>query len=221
MSRGNGGRHRMHANPFTIRGEIERPDWQGIYGRKAPLALDVGFGPGMFLVEMAKKWPQWNALGLEIRQHFVDGVLRESAKQGVENLHAMLINANTQLDDLIEDDSVAFVSVNFPDPWFKKRHQKRRVVRNDWLDLMSRKLQIGGEFHYVSDFDEGAHEALELLREHGCFEAAVADEFLEQSTTDIITEREITHGKRGDTIYRLLYRCIARAPAGISKASAE
>lgn len=206
MTRRHGSRHRIHANPFAVRGPMAKLDMEALFGRKAPLALDVGFGPGMFLLGLAEKYPQWNVLGMEIRQHFVDGVMDGAKERGLQNVHALVANANTQLDDCLADGCLHFLSLNFPDPWFKKRHQKRRVMQTSWLDLVARKMAVGSELHYVSDFGPGAEEALLLLGEHPAFEAVDGDRFLPESSTGIITEREITHQGRGDTIYRLHYR---------------
>lgn len=197
-------RHRQHGNPFNIRGPIPRPDWEQIYGRQAPFALDVGFGPGAFLLELARRHPEWNVLGLEIRDFFVQDVLSAARQLGLHNLHAMVANANTHLQELLDDESVIFVSLNFPDPWFKKRHHKRRVINEAWLDLLSRKMLPGASLHYASDFEEGALQAKELLDGHAAYHAPRPG-FLPESTTGIVSERELTHQRRGEPIYRLHY----------------
>lgn len=197
-------RHRQHGNPFNIRGPIELPNWEEVFGRAAPFAIDVGFAQGRFPVELARQHPQWNVLGLEIRDFWVEQLNDAARESNLRNLRAILANANSHLAELVPNESVIFVSVNFPDPWFKKRHRKRRVVNREWLDLIARKLMPKGELHYVSDYGPAAEEALELLREHPAFVGE--DRFLETSTTGILTEREITHQQRGEPIYRLLYR---------------
>jgi len=197
-------RHRQHGNPLAIRGPLEVPDWLEIFGRRAPFAIDVGFGPGMFLVELARQHPEWNVLGIEIRTHWVADVRVAAAAAGVSNLHALLGNANEHLEDLVPDNSTAFVSLNFPDPWFKRRHRKRRVLRVDWLDRVAAKLMAGGELHYMTDFQPAAQEALKLLEAHPAFEGSGG--FAAASTTGIPSEREETHLRRGHAVYRLLYR---------------
>ena len=200
-------RHRLHANPFNIRGPIAAPDWPAIFGRRAPFALDIGFGDGRFTVELARRHPEWDVIGLEIRQHLVDGLLEAGRSAKLANLHALLANANLQLDGLLPEASVAFVAVNFPDPWFKNRHKKRRVVNPDWVRLILPKLLPRAEIHAATDYEPGARQILEVLDAepaldnldgHGAFAA--------ESTTGILTEREITHTKRGEPIYRVRYR---------------
>src|SRR6478609_1711806 len=108
-------RHRRHANPFTLRGPIGVPDWQAIYGREAPFAIDVGCGPGRFVWGLARLHPEWNVLGLEIRAHLVAETLAGAREAGLTNVHALVANANLHLSALLPPASVAFVSVNFPD----------------------------------------------------------------------------------------------------------
>ncbi|MEZ4271419.1 MAG: tRNA (guanosine(46)-N7)-methyltransferase TrmB [Myxococcota bacterium] len=198
-------RHRQHANPFNIRQSVPALISHQIYGREAPMALDVGFGSGMFLLELARRNPQWNILGLEIRQHLIDDVLGSASQQNLRNLHAILANANLHLETLIADASLIFVSVNFPDPWFKKRHQKRRVINRTWLDLLARKMLPKASLHIMSDFEPLALDAKAVLAEHPAFHSPQGGDFLPESSTGILTEREITHQKRGCPIYRLHY----------------
>ncbi len=208
-------RYRQHGNPFSIRGAIEVPDWGAIYGRVAPFAIDVGFGAGRFLVELAQQHSEWNVLGLEIREHWVEQVRRHATELGLDNLYTMIANANTHLDELVPPTSVAFVSVNFPDPWFKKRHQKRRVVRRAWLDLLATKMIPGGELHYMTDYEPAALETLELLRAHTRFWGA-EEGFVATSTTGIQTERELSHTRRGQPVFRIACRLAApRSAPGV------
>lgn len=198
-------RIRMHRNPFTVAAP-EPLDWGAVYGREAPMALEIGFGPGEFLVQLAQAKPQWNVLGLEIRDQFVQHLRRQADVHKLKHLYALVANANLHLEDLIADESLAFVALNFPDPWFKKRHQKRRVVSSSFLDLLGRKLAVGGEFHYMSDYQPGAEQAQQLMRQHSAFVGEQQGDFLEYSTAAFTSARERTHVGRGERIFRLLFR---------------
>ena len=206
-------RHRIHANPFSVRWSGEIPDWQTVYAKEAPLALEVGFGPGQFLLELARQHPKWNVLGLEIRPHLVERVLEVAKTEGLGNVHAVLANANLHLDELIPDRSLQFVAINFPDPWFKKRHHKRRVVQWDWLNLITQKLQDGAQFHLMTDYAPIGHEAAELFAQRDDFEfESPSQGFASETTTGIRSERELIHMRRGDQIYRLhlRFRCTSK-----------
>ena len=200
-------RRRQHGNPFNIRGPIDTPDWTAVFGREAPFALDIGFGGGDFLLELARRHPEWNVLGLEIRRHLVDEVLEEARALGVRNLHALLANANEHLTALVPERSVAFVSINFPDPWYKKRHHKRRVVRSDWAQALATRLLPGAEVHAMTDYEPVGLQILDVLEAApGFTNLEGAGAFASGSTTGIRSEREGTHERRGEPIYRLRFR---------------
>ena len=199
-------RHRRHANPFTVRGAVEQVDWTQIYRREAPFALDVGCGPGRFVCDLAAAHPEWNVLGLEIRQHLVEEVLHGIAARRLPHAWAMVANANLHLAQLLPPRSVAFVSVNFPDPWYKQRHHKRRVVNAEWVTELCDKLAPGAEFHAMTDFLPIAREIRGVLENHPRFTCAVGgDGFATTSTTGLTSEREIKHMQRGEPIFRLRY----------------
>ena len=199
-------RHRRHANPFTVRGEAEQVDWAHVYQREAPFALDIGCGPGRFVCDLAAAHPEWNVLGMEIRQHLVEETRHSLAAQGLRHGWAMVANANVHLAELLPPRSVAFVSVNFPDPWYKKRHHKRRVVNAAWIDQLCDKLISGAEFHAMTDFEPIAQEIREVLENHPRFTCVVGgDGFAASSTTGLTSEREIKHMQRGEPIFRLRY----------------
>jgi len=199
-------RHRIHANPFSVPKPDPIPNWDKTFGRKAPIALEIGFGIGGFLLDLGAKHPELNVLGIEIRQHFVNGVLKQAASRELSNVQAIVANVNRDLDELLEDQSVSFVSVNFPDPWFKKRHHKRRVIQTDFLDILVRKMVPGGVFHLMTDFTPIGEDSLEIFEERMDFENLEGPgKFASESTTGIMSEREVTHMRRGDPISRLHY----------------
>lgn len=200
-------RHRRHANPFTLRGPLEPLDLDALFGRDAPLALDIGCGPGRFVLELAQVHPEWNVLGVEIRPHLVNGCLSDAVRLGLKNAQALLANANLQLPESLPDAKVCFVSVNFPDPWYKKRHRKRRVVNAKWLEDLMPALAPGAQLHCMSDFLPIAEEMRAVLDGDERWERAFEEaDFAEVSTTGLPTEREITHQARNEPIYRLSYK---------------
>lgn len=199
-------RHRKHANPLTICGPITAPPWEQIYGRIAPMALDVGFGEGRFLCELAQSHPEWNVLGLEIRPHLVQQALAVAHGAGINNVHAMMANANFHLDALIPDGSVQFVAVNFPDPWYKQRHRKRRVVRPEWVQALLPKLTADAQIHVMSDYEPLAREMRKVFEANTALRNMDGPmQYAAESTTGIQTEREIKHMGRGETIYRMRF----------------
>jgi len=208
-------RLRQHANPFNVRGDIAVTDLTALFGRAAPLALDVGFGLGGFTLELARRHPEWNVLGLEIREVLIERLTAAAVAQRLTNVRALLANANLHLHRLVPAHSVVFVALNFPDPWYKKRHHKRRVVRADWIQLLADKLLPGGELHISSDFEPLAREIDRLLRSAPGF-VSPDDGFAPHNTTGIVSERESKHLRRGDPIYRLRFRFQPDSPASLA-----
>mgnify|MGYP001310059113 CR=1 FL=1 len=187
-------RYRQHGNPFTIRAPKKMPDWNEIYGRKAPLALDIGFGEGGFTTELARNHPEWNVLGLEIRPHFVKWLMEARHEHRLNNLYGIVANANEHLGDLLENGSVEFVSINFPDPWSKKARRKHRIISERFLEMMHRLFRPNGEIHFKTDHREYFQYANDLLVQSGLFRILDHTVDLQQSKyaeTNIRTEFEM------------------------------
>jgi len=109
-----------------------------------PLHLDIGCARGRFLLRMAEVQPGWNYLGVEIREPLVDEANRLAAEAGMTNLHYAFCNAMLWLGKLFDgvpDGRLQMVTIQFPDPWFKKRHAKRRMVNIEMIDTIARHLK--------------------------------------------------------------------------------
>jgi tRNA (guanine-N7-)-methyltransferase len=194
-------RHRQHANPLTIIQPVAKPDWQAIFPRQAPLALDIGCGPGAFVIGLALAHPEWNVVGFEIRQFLVDDANAEIATRGLKNACVVFANVNIHLETLIDDSSVSFVSINFPDPWYKRRHHRRRVVQASWAKLLCQKLKPNAEIHVMTDYEPLSVQIQSVLMQTPGLVGGKAA----QSTTGIASEREVTHTKRGEAVYRMKF----------------
>ncbi len=135
-------RVRQHVNPLSYKycSPLTPPDWSEIYLRPTqPLHLDIGCARGRFLLKMASIHPQINFLGTEIRQALVKEANQERDRLQLHNLHFLFCNINVSLSLLLESlppGVLKFVSIQFPDPWFKNRHSKRRVVQYELVSLV-------------------------------------------------------------------------------------
>ncbi len=198
-------RHRRHANPFAMRFEVAPLDLTA-YARPQPLALDIGFGEGIFAIDLARTHPEWNVLGFEIREHYVRWLNDGARARNLTNLHAVQANASTHLDTVVPDASVAFLAINFPDPWFKRRHIKRRVLNPEWLAILEKKLLANAELHAMSDYEPIAREMHKVMSKAPGWETIVPLTSTGPSTTGIMTEREARHSGRGEPIHRMAYR---------------
>jgi len=138
-------------------------DFAAVFGNHNPVWLDIGFGNGESIIHAAKKHPEINFLGIEVHLPGVGHLLMGIEEHGLENVRIIRNDAVDMLKLYIKDESLAAIHVYFPDPWHKKRHHKRRLVNQDFLDLIQNKLQTGGRFHYASDWEPYAIEVQELL----------------------------------------------------------
>jgi tRNA (guanine-N7-)-methyltransferase len=143
-----------------------RGDWAAVFGREAPLHVEIGSGNGFFLAELAARNPEWNVLGIEIRYKRVVLCAKKIRKGGVGNARIARYHA-AFLDDLFEPGSLSGLYVNHPDPWPKTRHDKNRLISRWFLEDVVSLLKPGGWFRLKSDFKPNVDRAVELLDRDG------------------------------------------------------
>ncbi|MFS2221005.1 tRNA (guanosine(46)-N7)-methyltransferase TrmB [Pantoea sp. B65] len=134
-----------------------------LFGREAPVVLEIGFGMGASLVTMASSNPQQNFLGIEVHSPGVGACLGSAHEAGVDNLRVMCHDAVEVLQNMIPDNSLRMVQLFFPDPWHKARHNKRRIVQVPFAELVMQKLKLGGTFHMATDWEAYAQHMLEVM----------------------------------------------------------
>jgi len=138
-------------------------DQQVLFGREAPLVLEIGFGMGDSLVDMAKADPDKDFIGIEVHPPGVGRLINRAGLEGVDNLKTYMADANDVLEDCIADGSVDRVQLYFPDPWHKKKHHKRRIVQPAFVAQLVNKLKPGGKIHFATDWENYAEHMLEVL----------------------------------------------------------
>lgn len=127
-----------------------------LFGNDHPIVLEIGFGMGKSLVEMAKAAPELNFIGVEVHKPGVGACIALAAEQGVHNLKVYEHDAVEVLADCIPENSLTTVQLFFPDPWHKKKHHKRRIVQPDFVEAIRQKLMVGGVFHMATDWENYA-----------------------------------------------------------------
>jgi tRNA (guanine-N7-)-methyltransferase len=131
-------------------------DCTGAFGRKASNVLEIGFGMGASLLTMAEAQPEVNFVGIEVHPPGVGSLLLACDERGVENIRVYREDAVEVLKQCIVDASLDGIQLYFPDPWPKKKHQKRRIVQPDFVSLLGQKLKPGGFFHMATDWQNYA-----------------------------------------------------------------
>jgi len=127
------------------------------------LILEVGFGMGAATAELASMFPNTNFLGVEVYKPGVGKLLSRLEERGCENVRIIHDDAILVIERMIPEHSLDGIHLFFPDPWPKTRHHKRRIVRPVLASMMARRLKAGGYFYMVTDWEEYAHSALEVL----------------------------------------------------------
>ncbi|WP_198244248.1 tRNA (guanosine(46)-N7)-methyltransferase TrmB [methane-oxidizing endosymbiont of Gigantopelta aegis] len=133
------------------------------FANTAPIIVEIGFGNGESLAQMAENNPQNNYLGIEVHRPGVGHLLRLLAERNIDNVRVFHHDAIDILQQKIPDNTLAGIHLFFPDPWHKRRHHKRRIVRPSFVELLEKKLQSGGYFHAATDWEHYAKEMLKTL----------------------------------------------------------
>ena len=138
-------------------------DLDVLFGRQAFRVLEIGFGNGASLAEMAANYPENDYLGIEVHRPGVGNLLLQIEKQGLTNIRVSNDDAVEVLEKQIPNISLDAVYLFFPDPWHKKKHHKRRIVQTEFVQLVWSKLKPGGMFHMATDWENYAEHMLEVM----------------------------------------------------------
>ena len=195
----------QHVNPLApFYRQAPKPiDLADVFARpELPLHLDVGCARGRFILRMAKLEPDRNFLGVEIREPLVDEANRIAQENELHNLHYAFCNAMLWLDRLlinIPDDLLQTVTIQFPDPWFKKRHAKRRMVNVELVEMIVNKLAANGRIFVQTDIEQLAEEMFDLFQADERLTTMI-DEI--ENPFPVKTERELAVESRLLPVYR-------------------
>ena len=157
---------RAHDNLKAVYGipyAIQPLDLAATFGRDAPKILEIGFGMGDATAAIASAHPENDYLGIEVHSPGVGSLLNQIQECALANLRIIQHDAVEVLRDMIPDASLAGVHIFFPDPWHKKRHNKRRLIKHDFVALIARKLAPGGYLHCATDWEDYAIQILVVL----------------------------------------------------------
>jgi tRNA (guanine-N7-)-methyltransferase len=205
---------RQHVNPLSRYHQLPRPlpPLVDLFADPTrPLHLDIGCARGRCLLELARRRPQRNHLGVEIRRPLVVAAEADRQAEGLANLHYLFCNANVSLQDWLAqlpEGRLDLVSIQFPDPWFKKKHHKRRVLQPTLLLSLAAALAPGRELFVQSDVPAVIEPMVQLVELSGCFERPAEDArpWRLSNPLPVPTERETYVLDQGLPVYRVLYR---------------
>jgi tRNA (guanine-N7-)-methyltransferase len=138
-------------------------EWSKVFGRQAPLVLEIGFGMGDSLIKMAQQNAHQNFIGIDVHPPGVGTLLRDIKQAGLSNIRVYQNDATLLLKECIQDNVLDRVHIFFPDPWHKKRHNKRRLIQPAFVEGLRHKLKSGGKFHLSTDWEHYAEQIMAVL----------------------------------------------------------
>lgn len=181
-------------------------DLDRTFGRCAPRYLEIGFGMGDMLIQMASTHLERDYLGVEVYDPGIGHLLRQLARLEIHNVRVIRGDAHDVIARLIPDRSLEGIYVFFPDPWPKKRHHKRRLVQPPFVSSMSAKLRLGGLCHLVTDVEDYAQHMLDVLeRESTLQNASCTGGFFRRPPARPTTKFERRGLERGHRVWDLMF----------------
>lgn len=182
---------------------------EALFGRSAPLALEIGHGDGRFTAGLARRHPEWNVLGVELAPTSVSRAYRRMRREGIAHVRLLQGDARFVVRNVVPPASLHRVYVNFPDPWPKERHHDRRLLQASFFDLLSTRLAPDGALLFTSDHEEYFAFALAQARATGRYaidERPTPPEMLE-------TKYALRWREQQKTIQHAVFRATAPAEA--------
>ncbi len=151
---------------FLLEYRKEKTDYQAIFNNDNPVVMEIGFGNGFATAEIAEKNKETNYIGIEVYKPGVGNLLRYIGSRSLENVRIFNHDAVEIIDDMIAENSLDGFHIFFPDPWHKKKHNKRRLINPEFTDKLSSRLKKGGYIYAVTDWENYGIQMQEVLR--GC-----------------------------------------------------
>ena len=186
-----------------------------VFGRTAPLVLEIGFGMGASLHQMLQAEPDKDFIGIEVHPPGAGRLISDAGKEGLTNLRIYLADAIDVLDDCIPNHSLDRVQLYFPDPWHKKKHNKRRIVQPAFVSKIASKLKPGGVFHLATDWEPYAEHMMEIMTAASGFENTQgAGKFAPRPDYRPVTKFEKRGERLGHGVWDLLFKKVAEVDIG-------
>ncbi len=191
-----------HWPRFGIAADNRPLDPQALFGRAAPLWLEIGFGDGEALHHIASLHPEVDFIGIEVHRPGVGHLLNRVADSGLDNVRVVSADATEVLRNQIPDGLLARALIFFPDPWPKKRHHKRRLIQPAFADELARVIAPGGALHLATDWADYAEHMHAVLDDHPAFAADASGERPDYRPPTKFEERGL---RKGHGVEDLLY----------------
>lgn len=181
-------------------------DLSEVFGGKRELALEIGFGDGGFIMEMARRKEDWNFVGIEIkRKRFIKAV-RRAERENLNNVKLLLMDANIALMEIFTPNTFNAIYLNFPDPWPKNRHEKHRIMNGSFLEVLSGVMKHEAVVEIASDHQEYISRIVETFEETKVYRREFPPPgYLSTAPDRPMTRYEMEFRQEGREIYYLRF----------------
>jgi tRNA (guanine-N7-)-methyltransferase len=180
-------------------------DFAAVFGRDAPTVLEIGFGMGETTAAIAQAHPETNYLAIEVHSPGVGSLLKLIAERGLTNVRIVQYDAVEVIEHMIAPATAAGIHIFFPDPWPKKRHHKRRLIRAPFVHVIASCLAPGGYLHLATDWEDYAQQMLDVLNQEPLLVNTVPD-YAPRPDHRPLTKFEQRGRKLGHPVWDLVYR---------------
>ena len=162
MTAGQKAAYEDHWSDYGLDLHQQKIDFGAVFGRTAPLVLEIGCGMGDSLIDMCIEEPSYDFIGVEVHPPGVGRTINNAAEKQLKNLRVFLADAKDVMAECISDNSLSRVQVYFPDPWHKKKHNKRRLIQEEFVRQIATKLKPEGILHMATDWEQYAEQMLDV-----------------------------------------------------------
>lgn len=183
-------------------GRSTPPDWAAVFGSQGPLELEIGAGAGGFAVEYARRHPEVRMIAFEWRKKYAREVAFRAAQAGVKNLVVIEGDAKLEVPRLFLPESLAGLHLQFPDPWWKRAHQKRAILTPEFTPVLLSRLAHGGRFDLRTDVEDRARQMLGILEAAGLHNALGPLAFHPYDPDEVPSTRERRYLVTGEPVFR-------------------
>jgi tRNA (guanine-N7-)-methyltransferase len=192
---------------FGIDENTETLDLDALFGRDVPKVFEIGFGNGASLAEMAKQQPEHDFIGVEVHRPGVGQLLKSIETEELTNVRVACTDAVELLKNRIPDKTLDRVQIYFPDPWHKKKHNKRRIIQPAFVNLLTNKLKHGGHLHLATDWQDYAEQMLIDVSSNERFQnCSHSADFIERPNYRPLTKFEQRGHRLGHGVWDLLFK---------------
>lgn len=195
-----------HWDEYVIEFDGTPLDLSSMFEKPQLLTVEIGFGMGDSLLEMAKNTPDQNFLGIEVHQPGVGKLLAGIKENDISNLKLICHDAKEILEAGLPDNCIDRLLLFFPDPWHKKRHNKRRIVQTAFIELLLTKLTQSAELHFATDWEAYAEHMMEVLEANQKLENALGSQNYWSNPERPVTKFERRGHRLGHGVWDLRFR---------------